>query len=257
MTCELTVCLICRQQIGDLVQLVHGSKDGVEKLVNAFVEQNAHVSKAQTKKRILEIAEKKKHVDGYGSLRWIVQDSVLSAATQTGVAPKAVEYTPVKTPAASSGKKRIVPSVVAAFSSAAVAEPKPSPDSVTAEVLNTVSTASSHATDADGAKPAVATTVAVTPSFKKRITPSVVVAFTSPMLAAAAATPSEKTEVMAASSCTALVEALPKSPAMASATKKRITPFLVSSSSSSSSSSSTSHATVAVAPTEMVVDLVK
>lgn len=240
------------------MQLVHGSKDGVDKLVNAFVEQNAHVSKAQTKKRILEIAEKKKHADGYGSLRWIVQDALLSTAAQTGVTPKAVEYTPVKTPAASSGKKRIVPSVVAAFTAAAVSEPKPSPDSVTAEVLNTVATASDPATDADAAKPALATAVAVTPSVKKRITPSVVVAFTSPMLAAAAATPSEKTEVVTVptSTCAALVEALPKSPAVASVTKKRITPFLVSCASSSSSSSSTSHATAAVASTEMVVDLV-
>ncbi len=138
--------------------LVHGSKDGIDKLVNAFVEQCPHISKAQTKKRLLEIAEKKKHAEGHGSPRWIVKEEVLLlssvAVDANRPALNPVEYTPMKVPAppSSTAKKRIAPSLVAVFSAIAA----------TATPSATTATANANANDASVPSPmkAVATNAA-------------------------------------------------------------------------------------------------
>jgi hypothetical protein len=64
-------------QIADLIRLIHGKKEGVDKLINTFHESNPLVAKAQIKKRISEISEKTKHSDGYGSARFIVKQEML------------------------------------------------------------------------------------------------------------------------------------------------------------------------------------
>lgn len=132
--------------MSDLVVLVHGSKDGIDKLVNAFVEQCPHISKAQTKKRLLEIAEKKKHAEGHGSPRWIVKEEVLllSSVAVDANRPvlKPVEYTPMKVPAppSSTAKKRIAPSLVTVFSAiAASTTPSAAASTATANANNEAS----------------------------------------------------------------------------------------------------------------------
>ena len=62
-----------------LINLVHGSKDGVEKLVIAFLADHANFAKAHIEKRIKEIAKKERHPDGHGSMRWVVFPELLAA----------------------------------------------------------------------------------------------------------------------------------------------------------------------------------
>lgn len=65
----------------DLIMLIHGKKDGVDKLVNSFHETHTNIpklSKTEIKKKILDISCKQKHVEGYGSYRLVVNGDVLS-----------------------------------------------------------------------------------------------------------------------------------------------------------------------------------
>lgn len=69
---------------------MHGKKDGVDKLVASFQAEYPAiaqvVSKTQTRKRITEIADKEKHVDGHGTVRWVCKKEFLDAAqAATGV----------------------------------------------------------------------------------------------------------------------------------------------------------------------------
>ena len=79
--------------LAQLVEHIHGKKDGVDKLVESFHALNPTLVKAQLKKRILDIAERRQHSDGYGSKRWMVKEEML--ATQTVTAPSVV-FTPLK-----------------------------------------------------------------------------------------------------------------------------------------------------------------
>ncbi len=54
--------------------MIHSKKDGVDKLVTEYQILYPSISKAQIKRMILELAEKKRHVEGYGTPRWICKD---------------------------------------------------------------------------------------------------------------------------------------------------------------------------------------
>ena len=67
-------------QVRDLVKLVHGRKEGIDKLVAMFSDAHPNgpqTPKAQIKKKILEISSRSKHVDGYGTVRVIVNKDIL------------------------------------------------------------------------------------------------------------------------------------------------------------------------------------
>ena len=63
-------------QLLDLVKLVHGSKDGMDKLMVNFNLVHAAVPKAAVKRAILEVADKEKHTQGHGGQRWVVKTTV-------------------------------------------------------------------------------------------------------------------------------------------------------------------------------------
>jgi hypothetical protein len=66
----------------ELIECIHGKKDGIDKLIQSFQHPNhLHISKVQIKKRMLEIAEKSKHVDGHGTARWVVKKEFLEKHT--------------------------------------------------------------------------------------------------------------------------------------------------------------------------------
>ena len=55
------------------MQFIHGKKEGIDKLVEGFKELFPNFAKSQIKKKILEISDKSKHPDGYGSSRFMVK----------------------------------------------------------------------------------------------------------------------------------------------------------------------------------------
>jgi hypothetical protein len=61
----------------ELIRLIHGKKDGIEKLQHLFQENHLNISKSQIKKRIFEVAEKKDKNAG-GSGKWLVKDEFIS-----------------------------------------------------------------------------------------------------------------------------------------------------------------------------------
>ena len=63
-------------QLLDLVKLVHGSKDGMDKLMVNFNLVHPAVPKAAVKRTILEVADKEKHAQGHGGQRWVVKTTV-------------------------------------------------------------------------------------------------------------------------------------------------------------------------------------
>lgn len=63
---------------------IQGKKDGVEKLVISFQADHPLVSKAETKRRIIELAERKKHADGYGTTRWVCREDKLAVLAAEG-----------------------------------------------------------------------------------------------------------------------------------------------------------------------------
>ena len=69
-----------------LVKLLHGSKDGVEKLVLSFIADHPTFAKAHIEKRIKEIAKKEKHPDGHGSMRWVVASEFLALMPEVRIA---------------------------------------------------------------------------------------------------------------------------------------------------------------------------
>ena len=83
--------------------MIHGKKEGVDKLINSFHESNPLIAKAQIKKRISEISEKTKHSDGYGSARFIVKMDLLAQQC-----PELAETPVVFTPVPDKKKKRAV-----------------------------------------------------------------------------------------------------------------------------------------------------
>lgn len=78
--------------------MIQGKKDGVDKLAQAFVTEHPHLSKAEVRRRILEIAERKRHVEGHGTARWVCKKSYVvtldSAASASLSEP--VKFTPKK-----------------------------------------------------------------------------------------------------------------------------------------------------------------
>jgi hypothetical protein len=64
-------------KLPELAKFVHGKKDGIDKLVLAFHALYPAFSKLQIQKRIKEIADKAKHVDGYGTARFMVKPEIL------------------------------------------------------------------------------------------------------------------------------------------------------------------------------------
>ena len=63
--------------MSDLIQAIHGSKDGIDRIILAFHETHSHVPKAQIKKKIGEISEKVKSPEGTGTPRFIVKPEFL------------------------------------------------------------------------------------------------------------------------------------------------------------------------------------
>ena len=81
-----------------LARLVQGKKDGVDKLAQAFVTDHPHLSKAEVRRKILEIAERKRHVEGHGTARWVCKESyvaTLDSATSSSLS-EPVKFTPKK-----------------------------------------------------------------------------------------------------------------------------------------------------------------
>ena len=60
-----------------LVKVVHGSKDCLDRLVETFHGQHIEIPKTHIRKKIHEIAIKTKHPDGYGAPRFVVQEREL------------------------------------------------------------------------------------------------------------------------------------------------------------------------------------
>jgi hypothetical protein len=92
----------------------------VDKLVESFYLLNPGLVKAQIKKRILEIAERRQHSDGYGSKRWMVKAELIvgiSSAVPVLFTPlkekkrKNIDVTATntfKTPGRSSKRQKII-----------------------------------------------------------------------------------------------------------------------------------------------------
>jgi hypothetical protein len=82
-------------QIRDLVKLIHGRKEGVDKLVVLFGDshpEGPQPPKAQIKKKILEISSRCKHEDGYGTVRVLVNKDVLQSLNIENVSQKDIKY---------------------------------------------------------------------------------------------------------------------------------------------------------------------
>jgi len=62
-----------------LVKLVHGRREGIEKLVADFIADHPTEVKAKVERKLREIADKKKHDEGYGNARWVVKQSVIDS----------------------------------------------------------------------------------------------------------------------------------------------------------------------------------
>ncbi len=95
--------VVSLSQIVDLIRLIHGKKDGIDKLIISFHESNPLIAKAQIKKRITEISEKTKHCEGYGSPRFLVKHELLVQHC-----PDLAEQPVVFTPVPDKKKKRTV-----------------------------------------------------------------------------------------------------------------------------------------------------
>lgn len=80
------------EQVADLIQFIHGKKDGIDKLVDSWQQRHPTTSKRQIKTKILEIASKDKSVEGHGSARWVVKSHFKHLVTHLGD----VQYTPAK-----------------------------------------------------------------------------------------------------------------------------------------------------------------
>jgi hypothetical protein len=65
---------------------VHGKKDGLERLVHSFHERHPTLTKNGLKRKILEIAERKKPESGSGSVKWMVKDDFLRSVAGSVVA---------------------------------------------------------------------------------------------------------------------------------------------------------------------------
>jgi hypothetical protein len=62
----------------DLIRMLHGKKDSIEKIVGVFQSEFPNMSKVQIKKRIIEISEKSKSIDGTGTARHIVKQEFIT-----------------------------------------------------------------------------------------------------------------------------------------------------------------------------------
>ena len=122
-----------------LAKLVNGKKDGVDKLVDAFVIDNPSVPKAQVKKKIQEVASRSRHPDGYGCQRWVVKADLCEALGVGGIYE--VPFTPPK------GEKKSRPKKKGGESSSS--EPTVTPQDMTAALSLVIE---SLPTTADAAK---------------------------------------------------------------------------------------------------------
>lgn len=100
------------------ISLVHGQKQGIDKIVETFKASFPELSKNFIQKTLQMIAVKERAADGSGSLRWMVKPEVIAEA---GVEIADVVFTPVKK------KMRITPTAVAspvsAFPSPSMSSP--------------------------------------------------------------------------------------------------------------------------------------
>ena len=71
-----------------------GKKDGRDKLVEQYHDLNKQIPKAQIKKKINEIATRRKHTDGYGSSRWVINSEVAETLGVEGI--DSITFTPPK-----------------------------------------------------------------------------------------------------------------------------------------------------------------
>lgn len=62
-----------------LVKLVHGRRDGIEKLVADFIADHPTEIKAKVERKLREIANKTKSDEGHGNARWVVKQSVIES----------------------------------------------------------------------------------------------------------------------------------------------------------------------------------
>lgn len=95
-------------QMKAFITLVHGQKQGIDKIVETFKASFPDLSKNFIQKTLQTIAVKERAADGSGSLRWMVRPEVMAEAA-VEIAP--VVFTPMKK------KIRITPTAVAAPSS--------------------------------------------------------------------------------------------------------------------------------------------
>jgi hypothetical protein len=83
-----------------LARFVHGKKEGMDKLIASFhvdhPQFSQQISKAETKRRILEIAEKERHPEGYGCARWVCRKNFIEQHAEAMGALDAPQYTPAK-----------------------------------------------------------------------------------------------------------------------------------------------------------------
>lgn len=113
-TCDRPLFLTHCSQLPSLALFVHGKKEGTDRLVDSFIEtlvstESVVPPKAQIKKRILDLAERRKgggvstsHPDEekeagnvFGSARWVVHGEVAAKLGLEGQLP-VIEYTPQK-----------------------------------------------------------------------------------------------------------------------------------------------------------------
>jgi len=62
-----------------LVKLVHGRREGIEKLVTDFIADHPTEIKAKVERKLREIADKTKSDEGHGNARWVVKQSVIES----------------------------------------------------------------------------------------------------------------------------------------------------------------------------------
>lgn len=89
-----------------LAMNIHGKKEGCDNLVESFVSTFPSVPKVRVKRKIKEIAERKRHQDGHGSMRWVVKDDFISLISSDNGTTE-IDFTPPK-----KKKKRIAPTAV-------------------------------------------------------------------------------------------------------------------------------------------------
>jgi hypothetical protein len=112
-----------------LAETVHGTKDGLDKIVDTFRVEFSDIPKTQIVKQVKDMCDKCKAAEGYGSQRWLVKAERQQELSLT-LAEPIFTPKPIKVPKAPKDPKEAVPPKAckaskASKAAAAGAKPKP------------------------------------------------------------------------------------------------------------------------------------